>query len=225
MDRISSILVGVAIIGKSNVPLYLCDCEKQWLEYHKSNFSSSIDGGIPIESDENDSTIQRQEETNDDKDPFGFVHHSLYKIEQRNSMPLSGQILIHAAIDNLEEQIERPGGKNAQMPVIRKSTNDPNTPPHWLGLLLDTSSDGYTVYGYITATNIKLMAIAKDVPTKNGIAIKLLQDFLKEVHQHYIAYLLNPFSDTRGGLIVSKQFDVGIANSIAKLKQPTVLVD
>jgi hypothetical protein len=210
----NSFVVGVAIIGKSNEPLYLCDCEKPWLDL--------LQGTAPRDL--------KQEDDNDGADlpdPFGFLEHTR-KLEQRNSMSLSCQQLIHAALDNLEEKIERPSGKNGQMPVIIRRTTTSvslttarDEPVHWLGLLLDSiSSDGYAVYGYITATNIKVMVITKDlmVPTNPAIT-KVLQMFVREMHQHYIAYLLNPFCDTRGGSIRSKQFDERVAISIQKVQQ------
>jgi hypothetical protein len=216
-DAISSFLVGIAVVGKSNEPLYLCDCQQHSIELLKDKSIHILDGV-------NNALTDRH--VGEDNDPFGFTQFYTQNLEQRNSMPLSGQILIHAALDNLEEKIDRPTGKNGQMPIIRNRNSNINDLPHWLGLLLDPTSDGYGVYGYITATNIKLMVITKDVQPSNKVAIKLIQTFLKEAHQHYIAYLLNPFCDTRGGSIISKQFDVRIANSIAKMQQqPTMMVD
>lgn len=214
----SSIIIGVAVVGKSNEPLYLCDCERLWLNLQNDTT------GTPNETrNDNVETDQTKVDDNVDQDPFGFIEQKSQKLEQRNSMSLFCQILIHAALDNLEEKIERPSGKNGQMPVIIRSSTSlatKNDPLHWLGILIDSSvSDGYGVYGYITATNIKLMVITKDlmVPT-NPTIIKALQTFLQEVHQHYISYLLNPFCDTRGGSIRSKQFDIRMAASIQKVQ-------
>jgi Sedlin, N-terminal conserved region len=214
----SSILVGMAIVGKGNEPLYLCDCERVWRPMQAANASS------PAASD--------SQQVDPTEDPFGFKHFSVHKTEQRSSLSLSGQILVHAALDQLEELVEHPSGvKNGPMPVIRKNaivpviSNNSPPPPHWLGLLLHSPSDGYSVYGYITATNIKLLAIAKDVSADSSIAVKLIQNFLQEVHQHLIAYLLNPFCDTRGGSLVSTQLDQRIAHSIANLRQSTIRVD
>ena len=211
----TSIVVGIAVVGKSNEPLYLCDCEKPWLDLHS-------------ETEQSDGCLNNDQATGGDitdQDPFGFLEHNSRKLEQRNSMTLSCQQLIYAAIDNLEEKMERPSGKNGQMPVIIRSNTTSSTKDdavHWLGLLLDSStSDGYAVYGYITATNIKLMVITKDLKASstNKTTLKDLQLFLQEVHQHYITYLLNPFCDTRGGSIRSKQFDIRMATSIQKVQQ------
>ena len=216
----SPFIAGIAVVGKSNEPLYLCDCERLWL-------SLQNDASISQESSDAKMTDdQRKDGENDNQDPFGFIKHNSQNFEQRTSMSLFCQILIHAALDNLEEKIERPSGRNGQMPVIIRSntaSSIKNDPLHWLGVLLDSStSDGYAVYGYITATNIKLMAITKDlmVPTNPAIT-KAIQTLLQEVHQHYITYLLNPFCDTRGGSIQSKQFDARIATSIHKVQQLT----
>ena len=208
----SSILVGMAIIGKNNEPLYLCDCEALGREEDANEPPTTV----PDHATENQKEVE--------EDPFGFIHFSLHHTEQRNSLPLSGQILMHAALDALEERIERPGGGKNGMPVIRPTASSSSPPPHWLGLLLHAPSDGYSVYGYITATNLKLLALTKDVvPQQNAIASKLIQNFLQEVHQHLIAYMLNPFCDTRGGALVSQQLDRRIAHSIANLRQSTAI--
>ncbi len=216
----SPFIAGIAVVGKSNEPLYLCDCERLWL-------SLQNDASVSEESsDANVTTDQTKDGENSDQDPFGFIKHNSQNFEQRASMSLFCQIFIHAALDNLEEKIERPSGRNGQMPVIirsKTSLSAKNDPLHWLGVLLDSStSDGHAVYGYITATNIKIMAITTDltVPTNPAIT-KAIQSFLQEVHQHYITYLLNPFCDTRGGSIQSKRFDARIATSIRKVQQLT----
>jgi Sedlin, N-terminal conserved region len=178
-----SMLTGIAIIGKSNEPLYLCDCERS-----------------------NEGTLQQQPVEND---PFGFTSSHT---EQRNSLPLQRQIIVHAALDCLEEMVQ--SSVTGQMPVIRNATR---TAPHWVGLLLEL--DGQAVYGYITATNIKFMAL-----TRGKCETKVMQGFLKELHQHYCAYISNPFCNTRGS-IISKQFDARITQSVAKVQQPAAIVD
>jgi hypothetical protein len=214
----NSIVVGVAVVGKSNEPLYLCDCEKPWLDLHNETTSATCyDEGLNIDQIKGDNDGA-------DQDPFGFLEQHSRKLEQRNSMSLACQQLIYAALDNLEEKIERPSGKNGQMPVIIRRSTAPlsrDESVHWLGLLLDASaSNGHMVYGYITATNIKVLVITKYlmVPT-NQVVTKELQVFLQDMHQHYIAYLLNPFCDTRGGSIRSKQFDLKVTASIEKVQQ------
>ena len=186
-----SILTGIAIIGKSNEPLYLCDCE--CLDSSGSS-GSATQTPLPEEND-----------------PFGF---SSMHSEQRNSLPLQRQIIAHAALDCLEEMVQ--SSVTGQMPVIRNSTR---SAPHWVGLLLETI-DGQAVYGYITATNIKFMALTRDRKCEP----KVMQIFLKELHQHYSAYVSNPFCNTRGP-IISKQFDARITRSVAKFQQPEMIVD
>lgn len=178
-------LTGIAIIGKSNEPLYLCDCER---------------------SDEGRRTPPPLLAENDF---FGFA---TSHAEQRNSLPLQRQIIAHAAIDCLEEMVQ--SSVTGQMPVIRNPTR---TAPHWVGLLLEL--DGQAVYGYITATNIKFFAL-----THGKCEPKTIQNFLKELHQHYSTYVSNPFCNTRGP-IVSKQFDDRIKQSVAKVQHPEVIVD
>lgn len=181
-------LTGIAIIGKSNEPLYLCDCEL--LPDGNGNCSSS--------SDEND--------------PFGFA--SAARAAKRHSLPHGRQILAHAALDCLEEMVEV--SATGQMPVIRNATR---SVPHWVGLLL-LESDGQAVYGYITATNIKFMAL-----TRGGqFEPKVMQAFLAELHHLYGVYISNPFCNTRGP-ICSTKFDEGIGRTVAKIQQSETLVD
>jgi len=88
---------------------------------------------------------------------------------------------------------------------------------NWVGLLLEL--DDYAVYGSVTATNIKFLAL-----TKGKSDIKTMQLFLKELHQHFVSYIMNPFANTRGP-ITSKLFDEKIRKSLEKVQGPTVAVD
>jgi Sedlin, N-terminal conserved region len=160
-------VVGIVIVGKRNEPLYF---------YDPTCLSNDFDVA------------------NDTSDGFGF---KALLNEQRNSLPLSRQLTIHAALDWLEEIVDL---QNGLMPVVRTGTQH----PHWLGLLSkDDDDDGEAVYGYITATNIKfLMMLSKAEKSSEN----LIKDLLADIHQSYIAHVMNPFSNT-GGPIVSKRFD------------------
>ena len=180
-------LKGIAIVGKSNEPLYMCDCLRLSADSSGSNCS----------------TIPQEE-----NDHFGFAG---AHTEQRNSLPLQSQIIMHAALDCLEENVQALA--NGQMPVIRNPTR---SAPHWVGLLLE--ADGQAVYGYITATNIKFLAL-----TGGKCDPKVLQRLMGELHQHYSAHVNNPFSNTRGP-IISKQFDERIATSVAEVTHLEMVV-
>jgi Sedlin, N-terminal conserved region len=230
-----TLLIGVAIIGKSNEPLYLCDCEESSVA--SSSFSNS-DNNPPVPPLPLSPTVAAEEE-----DAFGFVA-AAQQAERRHSLPIHRQILVHAALDSLDEMIQT--NVAGQMPVIRNPTKHV---PHWVGLLRQVEeaappphglSDkqqqqhhyySTCVYAYVTATNIKFMALTKTDSTAGTAApnvsldtIAALQRFMKELHQHYSNYIANPFSDTRGP-IRSAQFDAGVQQSIRKVQQPTVVVD
>lgn len=213
-----SLLIGFAIVGKNNEPLYLCDCD---------SISNSI------EKDNNDAPLV-------DGDVNGLAAKGGQSTEQRHSLPVHRQIIIHAALDCLSEKIQT--NSTGQMPVIKNATRQV---PHWVGLILQdsfrggwldsservqspeeedgASSTGCCVYAYITATNIKFMALTSH-PVSGPNDLQSLQRFLRELHEHYSTYVSNPFCNTRGP-IVSPQFDARVNRSIEKMKQPVVYVD
>ena len=59
----------------------------------------------------------------------------------------------------------------------------------YLGLLC-RPSDGYQIYGYLTNTNIAILAIIKNV----NIRESEVKSMLIAMHQQYINYVSNPFS-------------------------------
>jgi Sedlin, N-terminal conserved region len=199
-------VLGVAVIGKNNEPLYLCDC------------AAAAAAMAPSPSSEQQ---QQQQHT----DPFGFA--SMASEQQRMSLPLRHQIVLHAALDGLNDLVHY-GGRGGQMPVIKNPT--PNV-PHWVGKLYeDSNSDndddgGTVVYGYVTATNIKFLVLTGGTSGAAGSAkaklpnnpdLKRLQALLRELHQAYIGTIANPFSQTRGP-IVSTRFDETVRRAVAKL--------
>jgi Sedlin, N-terminal conserved region len=78
---------------------------------------------------------------------------------------------------------------------------------HWMGLL--TTLDGnYDVYGHVTATNVKLLALCQ-TPCKDG-PVKAL---LNNIHIHYITYIMNPFHKLQGP-IYSRSFDKNVKYAV-----------
>jgi len=168
-------LLGIAIIGKSNEPLYLCDCTK-----------------ILQDASEEASAVESSD------DIFGFLQASRAR-GQRESLPLEQQFMIHSALDRLEEMI---GISNSEgtMPLRVSINGMAARSTHWLGRL--TEIDGNSiVYGYVTATNIKFLCLCQ-LPCKASL-VKVL---LTNLHVHYTAYIMNPFSKLRGP-IDSRRFD------------------
>jgi Sedlin, N-terminal conserved region len=170
-------LLGIAIIGKSNEPLYLCDCTRLQLPH---------DGGInkaaaaDSSTDATTTTEGGGYDNSDDDDLFGFIQATAC-LGQRQSLPLERQFMMHAALDRLEELIgaSKPDGT---MP-LRPSTNQHHhhhrssgssssstaasnlllsaNNAHWLGLL--TVQDGdCAVYGHVVVpTNLKFLALVQ----------------------------------------------------------------
>ena len=187
----AELITGIAIVGKNNEPIYLCDCA-----------NSKGDGAATM--------ANGGDNNNNETDPFGFAE---TLSEQRCSLPLQLQLVACAALDSLDELLTTSGPAN-QQPVIKKPSA---SMPNWVGLLI--RQDGQSVYGYVTATNIKFLAL-----TNGRSEAKVVHAFLKEIHQHFIAYVMNPFSNTRGP-VTSRLFDEQVRRSAAKVQTPEAVVD
>jgi Sedlin, N-terminal conserved region len=181
-------LLGIAVLGKSNEPLYLRNCRPS------AGVAQASDG------DENSSN-----NSSNKNDPLGL---SSMTRPVHASLPLDDQIVIHAALDSFEEKVDRT--VTGQMPMVKKQTS--SALPHWVGLLLTRGRS--TVYGYVTATNVKIFALVESHNKKTNV--KEIQDFMKNVHMYYIEYIMNPFCPTKGG-IKSTTFDEKIRSATEKL--------
>lgn len=84
----------------------------------------------------------------------------------------------------------------------------------WIGLLCPLEE--MRIYGYLTNTNMKFMTIIKDtITTSPEISAREteLKLFFTNIHQLYVEYMLNPFSNIKTK-IISKRFDVGLQNCV-----------
>lgn len=174
-------LLGLAIIGKSNEPLYLCDC-----------------------------TLFLQDPSNDNKvspetppDCFGFGE-AVRARGLRGSLALDHQFVVHAALDRLEEVT---GAASRQGSMVGHNMTVVASSPHWMGSLM-TVDDCHSVYGYVTATNIKFLALVTK-PCKD-VAVK---DYLEMVHEHFISYTMNPFSKANEP-VDSRKFDDNMKTAV-----------
>ena len=175
-------VLGLAILGKNNEPLYLCDT------------TFALDD------------VDNNSDTNAESDDlFGF---SEKLREQRHSLPLRYQLFVHAALDWLEEEVDL---QNGLMPVLISNKQH----PHWLGLLYNVDDGGPSVYGYITATNIKFLLLLAKYEKNDENKVK---DLLADIHQSYIAYVMNPFSNATG-FIESPGFDEKIKVFVRQFEQ------
>ena len=231
-------LIGIAIIGKRNEPLYLCDCTKL------PNDDNSIENDPAIAT----KAVAEQQTTNTE-DPFGFLQPS--STAQGKSLEMEQQFILHAALDRLEEQVgaSKPDGTMPLRKAVRsgvgggtatststptpattpnkKSTRQPLGPPagQWLGLLT-VPDEASAVYGYVTATNVKFLVLLQQqsnagaTSTSSSQMKKILQQQTKAVHKlctmlhgHYITYLMNPFSKI-DNLVSSASLDRNIRRAV-----------
>lgn len=158
-------LVSIALVGKDNEPLYLRD------------FSSSQD------QDNNNDGDEKADDATDANDPFGFFTTKIFK---ESSSPLCfqecalrHQFILHASLDRFEE-ITSPSfpssnnrnnnNNNESNKGVGNSSANNNrgwrTPGSsgndamWVGLLCPV--DDFKVYGYLTTTSIKILAVMED---------------------------------------------------------------
>lgn len=191
-------VLGIAIIGKKNEPLYLCDASRFMIG------SDRNDAGMATN---NNSNNQNDNGNDDFEDNFGF---SSMLTEQRHSLPLHQQLILYAGLDCLEDMVHL---QNGLMPVLKTSTQH----PHWLGLLYEVDDfNGHAVYGYITATNIKFLLLLSGREKTQESSIK---DLLADIHQSYIAYVMNPFCNFVACPINSRRFDEKIKAIVSDFEQ------
>jgi len=155
-------LLCLAIVGKSNEPLYISDIL---------------------------SATQREEEKKDDcRDFFGFSDAAA-----NDSLSIRHELMMHAALDRMEEIFG----------IQSRGNNRSTSNSKWVGLLCPLEET--FIYGYVTATNIKFMAMVAD---NNGepVAEAHLKTMFINVHNLYVEHTLNPFSQLQQK-VKSKRFD------------------
>eukprot|EP00568_Trieres_chinensis_P005023 CAMPEP_0183296030 /NCGR_PEP_ID=MMETSP0160_2-20130417/3759_1 /TAXON_ID=2839 ORGANISM="Odontella Sinensis, Strain Grunow 1884" /NCGR_SAMPLE_ID=MMETSP0160_2 /ASSEMBLY_ACC=CAM_ASM_000250 /LENGTH=197 /DNA_ID=CAMNT_0025457597 /DNA_START=42 /DNA_END=635 /DNA_ORIENTATION=+ len=171
-------LVSLAVVGRENEPLYLRD--------FKPSGGSAI-GGVAAAGPEADAE--------DAEDPFGFFSKS--EARANDSSSLRHQFIIHAALDRFEEITG--SGNRWRTPGATGSN------AMWVGLLCPI--EDVRVYGYLTNTSIKFMAVIEDGGnSRQPLRESELKSLFASLHDLYVEYTLNPFSQLRGK-ISSKRFD------------------
>jgi len=238
-------LVSIALVGKDNEPLYLRD------------FSSSPD------QDNNNDGDEKADDATAANDPFGFFTTKIFK---ESSSPLCfqecalrHQFILHASLDRFEEitspsfpsSNNRNNNNNESNKGVGNSSANNNrgwrTPGSsgndamWVGLLCPV--DDFKVYGYLTTTSIKILAVMEDdesyfsqkfnqggtagvgsssqhlqqMQTNMQISQQIRESELKvlfaKVHSLYVEYTLNPFTKIKAP-IVSNRFDQGLQNLV-----------
>jgi hypothetical protein len=199
-------LLGLAIIGKNNEPLYLCDCD--------------FDGAT---SGTSTPTTRSDTTTDNDNDRFGFADATRAR-GLRDSLSLERQFMMHAALDRLEEITGAAGHGPHNGSMVGRNMTVTASSPHWMGLLTHVD-DELSVYGYVTATNIKFLALISidsdnDNNSKTAVKPSDVQKFLTQTHEHYVSYLMNPFSKLNQP-IDSRKFDTHIQAAVQEYQNST----
>jgi hypothetical protein len=219
--------MGLAIIGRRNEPLYLCDCVRVLEEAKQrqrqrptrrrrdpgeTEWERSTDEGESADNPEDMGTslVDKHHNPSEDNDPFGFLE-AARNSELGQSLSFQRSLLLHSALDNMEERIETSG---AGLPVVKKGRTG-----HWLGLLAsstqdddeDEGEDESLIFGYITATNVKFLVLVRP-PVPKEATVRM---FMSVIHDSFITYTMNPFSSVKAGhRIQSRKFDSNIREAV-----------
>uniref|UniRef100_A0A7S4QZU2 Trafficking protein particle complex subunit n=1 Tax=Ditylum brightwellii TaxID=49249 RepID=A0A7S4QZU2_9STRA len=157
-------LVTLAVIGKDNEPLYLRDfvqsrSEGEEIEKEGTGdaLSKRAEDETKIETDTplDGSSSSSVGNTFDVDDPFGFLTQEL---EPNESSSLKHQFMIHAALDRFEEITLAGDGRGWRTPGSIGAN------AMWIGLLCPIEE--LCIYGYLTNTGIKFLAVIEDTNDK-----------------------------------------------------------
>lgn len=203
-------LIGLAILGKRNEPLYMCECSSI-IDQNNNNKNAEQN-----DEDEDEQNDEQNNNNNNNHDPFGFYECTKQR-GMRDSLSMENRFVIHSSLDRLDETIETAPGVGLPIPKGRTGS--------WLGLLSSTIDDDdgdgrrqhrrrrKCVYGYITATRIKFLLLIESTSNTKNVKEQAIRGLLSTIHEHYISYIMNPFTILKD-CIDSKEFDTQITNEI-----------
>jgi hypothetical protein len=127
---------------------------------------------------------------------------------------LKQQFILHAALDRFEELLV---GDD----VSWRDPNATGSNAMWVGLLCPV--EDMRVYGYVTTTKFKLMAVVEDIVTAKPIQTKVMEEELKQllitVHKLLVEYFLNPFNKIDGNKISSPRFNKGVLDTVSQFNR------
>mmetsp|Transcript_27457 Transcript_27457/g.38639 ORF Transcript_27457/g.38639 Transcript_27457/m.38639 type:complete len:187 (+) Transcript_27457:35-595(+) len=152
-----------------------------------------------FESDDEEKLAEEKE------DYFGFASNSE---TTENHLALRLEFMMHASLDKLEDITGQFPGRRWRNPGV--TGPDAN----WIGHLCPMEDT--RIYGYITTTNVKFLAMIEDSP--EGIHPSRegeLKSLFSTVHELYVQYTLNPFSQIKEK-IKSERFDEGVNACVEK---------
>jgi hypothetical protein len=160
-------LLGLAVVGRDNEPLYLCDCAAIVADNTGADkLAPTAAAQHAPEMQQDDSTSQPQSA---DDDPLGIG--DIIKCgDLRSSLSFEYSLMIHSALDELHEAIDT---TEVGLPVPKGRMGP------WLGVL--RVQDEVSIYGYITATNIKFLVLAHESAKEAEI-----RSFSTEIHEAYV---------------------------------------
>jgi hypothetical protein len=235
-------LVGLAVIGKKNEPLYMCDCMRLMSNSSCNSLvldNSRVSNGSSAATrpPEPSPTTVFDNNNNSNVDMFGFVE-AARTDPIHQSLPIQHQLLMHAALDRFEDLVDTTSTQSSSSSgstcpeetggmAIRRRAASANSSwagtddTHWLGLI-ENVGDEWQVYGHVTATNIKLFALTRR--NNQDPSASKIKAFLEQVHSIYIAWIMNTFHDVRDvESIVSNKFDDGVRRAVRDYLQEQVV--
>lgn len=140
------------------------------------------------------------------EDCFGFTDPAWQKANRSSTLSIQHEFMIHAALDRLEELL---GGKQNTVARWQRGSR-------WIGVIC--RMEHTEIYGYVTASNIKLLAMIRQdeiipLKTTKESDIKLL---FAKTHESYVKYTMNPFSTIRAKIDEPcGEFEKGVQSAIA----------
>mmetsp|Transcript_23330 Transcript_23330/g.35982 ORF Transcript_23330/g.35982 Transcript_23330/m.35982 type:complete len:192 (+) Transcript_23330:150-725(+) len=141
-----------------------------------------------------------------DDDPFGFMPCL------ENESCLRNHFIIHASLDAFEEQL-------ALKQQQSSSSSSSNSHDSYMGLLCPIEE--LRVYGYMTKTGVKIIAMLEDTldfyqfqRESSGQSREAeLKSLFAKIHVLFVEYTLNPFAKLKGK-IQSKRFNDGVERHV-----------
>lgn len=128
---------------------------------------------------------------------------------------LKQQFILHAALDRFDELLGVGGDHSWRDP------NATGADAMWVGLLCPV--EDMRVYGYVTTTKIKLMAVVEDIITSRPIQTKVMEEELKQllisIHKLLVEYIMNPFNKIDDNKINSPRFNKGVLDSVSQFNR------
>ena len=128
---------------------------------------------------------------------------------------LRQQFILHAALDRFEELAGPPPS------VAWREPGAQGADAMWVGLLCPVEE--MRVYGYMTTSKLKLMAVVEDSSSLASLQGKLVEDDVKQlfvrIHELLVEYTLNPFNPIDGRKISSPRFDKRISDTVRQFNR------